>query len=188
MKRFTFFLPLFPRKGLLLMACCSWALANPLSPQAERDRIAKARVQVQAIHDKNLSQCKNAFAVTDCEQRVAKTRRAQLDQLNREELVLKDQERKRKAAKQLKKLDDRAKRRETVGTQQGSPERQQKIKLAKPQTVSAQSESSEHADAEKLSEAKYQVKLRAAQAHQNKVQQSGSLRVKPGASSLPVPK
>jgi hypothetical protein len=188
MKRFTAGLQLFCRTALLLTLCCGWAMANPTSDQVERDRIAQARVQIQATHDKDMLQCKQEFAVTDCEQRVAKIKRARWDQLNREELVLKDQERKRKAAKQLKKLDERAKNRTLSNAPDDSLQSKQKIKIAKPNAVPAQSVDSEQArlHAENQSQAKYEEKLRAAQNHQEKARQSGQLRFKPGASLISV--
>jgi colicin import membrane protein len=177
------------RSGILLLVCSGVCVANPQSSESERDRIAKARGQAQATYDQGIVKCKQQFAVTDCEQQVAKTKRAQLDQLNREEMVIKDQERKSKAAKRLKKLDERSESQKAGGAQPESHERKNKIKIAKPMGVPPETPNTEHGSpsAEKRSEDKYQEKLRAVQTHQERVRQANQSRIKPAASSLPIP-
>jgi hypothetical protein len=74
----------------------------------ERARIRDTRAAAQARFDAQEAQCYQRFAVNDCLADARLARRELLADLRRQELSLNDAQRKRRAAEQLLRSDDKA--------------------------------------------------------------------------------
>jgi colicin import membrane protein len=104
--------------GLVLMVLlAAGALAQeaptPTLQQAEaleRERIRQFRVVEQARFAAEEAQCYQRFAVNDCLQDVRRARRDVLADLRRQELSINDAQRKRRAAEQLLRADEKVSR------------------------------------------------------------------------------
>ena len=101
--------------ALALAAVCGLVLAQPLVPDAvvareaaEHARIRKERGDAQARFLAQDVQCYQRFAVNDCLGEVRTQRRAVLAELRRQEISLNEAQRKRRAAEQLLRADDKA--------------------------------------------------------------------------------
>lgn len=100
---------------LALAALCVVATAQPVAPDtvavreaAEHVRIRKERDEAQARFKTQDVQCYQRFAVNDCLGEVRAQRRVVLAELRRQEILLNDTQRKRRAAEQLLRADDKA--------------------------------------------------------------------------------
>ena len=80
----------------------------------ERDRIKAERAVVEDRFRVEEHACRQKFAVNDCVDRARRHRSADLAELRKQELVVNEAERKRRAAERRRELDERV-----------SPERQQ---------------------------------------------------------------
>ena len=101
--------------ALALAAICVLATAQPVVPDtvamreaAEHARIRKERDEAQASFKAQDMQCYQRFAVNDCLGEVRAQRRVLLAELRRQEISLNDAQRKRRAAEQLLRADDKA--------------------------------------------------------------------------------
>ena len=101
--------------ALALAAVCGLVLAQPLVPDtvvareaAEHARIRKERGDAQVRFLAQDVQCYQRFAVNDCLGEVRTQRRAVLAELRRQEISLNEAQRKRRAAEQLLRADDKA--------------------------------------------------------------------------------
>ena len=101
--------------ALALAAVCSLVLAQPVVPDtvvareaAEHARIRKERGDAQTRFLAQDVQCYQRFAVNDCLGEVRAQRRAVLAELRRQEISLNDTQRKRRAAEQLLRADEKA--------------------------------------------------------------------------------
>lgn len=117
--------------GLVLcLACLPAAWAQPVSTdeaeaakaQAERTRIAAERGRAEAAYSARARQCYQQFAVNDCLQQARAERRNVLSDLHRQEVLLNDADRKKKGAKQLGNIEEKA----SLERQQDAAERRQK--------------------------------------------------------------
>ena len=77
---------------------------------AERERIRQTRTVAQARFAEQEAQCYRLFAVNDCLIEVRRARRELLGDLRRQELSINDAQRKRRAAEQLLRSDEKAPR------------------------------------------------------------------------------
>lgn len=80
---------------------------QPIDIAAERLRIAQERARHEAIFAQAEIVCYRRFAVFDCLQIARQNRRAALDDLRRQELVLNDEDRKRAAVQTLQRIEDK---------------------------------------------------------------------------------
>jgi hypothetical protein len=80
----------------------AWAL--------ERERIRQVRLVEQARFATEEAQCYRRFAVNDCLQEVRRARRDVLEDLRRQEMSINDAQRKRRAAEQLIRADEKMSR------------------------------------------------------------------------------
>ena len=97
---------------MVLSATCAWSQADGEKTAAQRDaaeheRIRQERVLAQAQFAAQDAQCYARFAVNDCLDAVQVRRRALLADLRRQEISLNDAQRKRRAAEQLLRSDER---------------------------------------------------------------------------------
>ena len=101
--------------ALALAAVCGLVLAQPVVPDTvfareadEHARIRKEREDAQVRFLAQDVQCYQRFAVNDCLGEVRAQRRAVLAELRRQEISLNDTQRKRRAAEQLLRADEKA--------------------------------------------------------------------------------
>src|SRR5688572_19966746 len=100
------FLPL-----LLAALALSAAAQTPSAPadmEVEKTRIDGERKSIDARYDEERAVCYKKFAVQDCLTDARRRRRVQVEDLNRQEAILNDAERKRRAAAALERLDEKA--------------------------------------------------------------------------------
>lgn len=100
----------------LLLACTgAWAQAGGAAPStldAERARIAAERARADQRYAAEEIACQKRFAVTDCVERARTAQRAVRADLQRQEVMLNDTQRRRKADVQQKRLQDKQRERE----------------------------------------------------------------------------
>ena len=138
-------------KKLLLLAVVAllplagWAQQDE-ADQALRTRIAAERAQAEARYKADEKACYGKFAVNDCLNDARKQRRAVLADLRRQEVVLNDVERKRKAAERARSLEERS-----------SAEKQQEEADKRAKALSAQRERDERAAEKAASRASSEV-------------------------------
>lgn len=94
-------------KHPLALALLLAAFAAHADDTAERDRIRTERAAVEASFAAEQKACRARFAVTDCIHEAQRTRNAALADLRRQERVLNDAERQRRAAERHKELEER---------------------------------------------------------------------------------
>ncbi len=100
---------------MVFLVSPAWAQAvvddTVVSPDAvERERIRQTRANAQAQFAAQETQCYARFAVNDCLAEVRGHRREVLGDLRRQEISLNDAQRKRRAADQLLRSDERSTR------------------------------------------------------------------------------
>jgi len=78
--------------------------------QRERERIRQFRLGEEARFAAQQAQCYQRFAVNDCLLTIRRERRDLLADLRRQELLINDAQRKRRAAEQLLRADDKLSR------------------------------------------------------------------------------
>lgn len=82
--------------------------AQPLDIGPERGRIQAERAREEARYEQEETACYARFAVTDCLGKVRVHRREVLDDLRRQEVMLNDAERKRKALEQIERIQEKS--------------------------------------------------------------------------------
>lgn len=75
--------------------------------EQERQRISREQAQVQAAHDEARRACYQRFVVTACLDEARAERRRALDELQRQESLLNDAERRERAQERLQRIDER---------------------------------------------------------------------------------
>lgn len=94
-----------------LLVCLSLesmlALAQALDGEGERARIRAARAQQEAHYQSEEAACYARFAVTDCLHEVRARRRAALADMRRQERLLNEIERKRRAQEKMDQIRNR---------------------------------------------------------------------------------
>lgn len=80
----------------------------PLDSSAERVRIEADRAKAQTQFEKEEANCYQRFAVNDCLRAVKVRRRAVLEELRRQEIILNEDDRKKRAVEQLRRADEKA--------------------------------------------------------------------------------
>jgi colicin import membrane protein len=94
------------------LAASAFIFLAAFSAQAQDDGAERARIEAErtVVNDRFAEQkraCSSRFAVTDCVEKATRERNAALSDLRRQERVLDDAERKRRAAERLKEQDER---------------------------------------------------------------------------------
>jgi colicin import membrane protein len=90
------------RRGWVVVALSAAAMAahaadDELSDRAHREQIDAERAAAQARYEQAIAECERRFVVTSCVDQAKAERRATLDRLSREQMVLDDAQRKRRA-------------------------------------------------------------------------------------------
>jgi hypothetical protein len=105
---------LFSALALLLIAVSTFSqptgigIKGPFDVESERDRIQADRTRAEARYEREEAACYARFAVTNCLHEVRARRREELADLRRQEIVLNDAERKRKALEQLERIQQKS--------------------------------------------------------------------------------
>jgi len=91
--------------ALVWAAGLAGAAGPPLDAAGERQRIAAERAAVESAHTRAEARCRERFAVTTCIEQARQLRRDALGGLREQELLLADDERKRRAAERMLAID-----------------------------------------------------------------------------------
>lgn len=137
-------------------------------PAAERQRIEAARPDIERTFAAEQAACYRVFFVNSCLNDADERRRSALSALRRQEIFLNEQERKEKAAAQLRKLEEKARPESApvdVDAAGVAKERERAAQPAKPAPQAAReasprtpSQSGRSADREKISRDKAQAR------------------------------
>ncbi len=207
--------------GLLIGLAVSplWAQSEATSGatnfEAERARLAQERKDVDARYATEQAACYKKFAVEDCLQESRRRRRTDTDNIKRQEAVMNDFERKRRAAAQLDKLEQKkadqraqeseAKRQEALKSQQDRDQRAADHAASRAQTASQAAERQKQFDdkqrahaeeqakaAQRRAEAPaarsdYEEKQKKAQEHRADLDRRNAAKTKPRSAPLPTP-
>lgn len=173
-------------------------LPNPSAQQYQR--IREQRALQEATFLKAQQACADRFAVSDCLTQVRRERRAAMDELRRQEIVLNDLERQSKAIAELKRLENnrsiehqQAQELQHQQALQSTQARQtrndeKKAAVAKATefrvSVTKPSEPENHPDVT-LNQQRYTEKLM--EAEKRKTDKTSSLKEKASAKPLPMP-
>jgi colicin import membrane protein len=121
------------------LLACAFALVAAFSAQAQDEAADRARIKAErAAADARFEQarkdCRKKFAVTDCEKEAKRLHNAQVGELRRQERVLNDADRKRRAAERQKAIDER-----------NSPEQRQQAEEKRQRALADQKEREQRA-------------------------------------------
>lgn len=171
------------------------ALTPASSPaQLERARIDQARDALTRSFDADEAECRRRFAVSDCLADVAKRRRGALAELRRQELVVNDAERARRAEARERRLADKqdaaaARPAPSGDAARGKPRpepgAEPTVESRRREPESARGAPPPRSGASAVQ--RYQDKLERAARQRAAAEQRQAGRSKPPASSLPVP-
>jgi colicin import membrane protein len=119
------------RSLAILAVAMAAAAAHAQSPEdaAERERIAGERAVAEGRYVEAQKVCRGKFAVNDCLEKARREHNDVVSGLKRQERVLNDAERKRRAAERQKEIDERS-----------SPERQKEAAEKRAKSVAEQQE------------------------------------------------
>ena len=156
---------------LVLFATCVSAQVN--TDADEKLRLSKEREVIEQRFKQAEAACQTRFSVTSCVKEASKERAAALDPIRKQELAIRDRERKQQAQDQLNKLE---KRKATAANKQNA-EASASQRALKPGEITV----TQRKDAEM----RHAEKLKSAEEHREKVLQARKDRKKPPAAGLP---
>lgn len=165
--------PFFCAFSASLALLSAVAVAQPVEAD-EKSRLSQQRDLIEQRYKEAEAACQKRFVVTSCVKEAAKERSLALEPVRKQELQIREQERKQQTEDQLKKLE----RRKAEAANKQSAENGGRAKGGKPVDMTLtqrQEKEKRHAD-----------KLRSAEEHRAKVLQAQKERQKPPAASLPV--
>ncbi len=205
------FLPFFLLAALALPA----AAQAPANAEAEKTRIAGERKAIDERYDQERAVCYQKFAVQDCLTDARRRRRVQVEDLNRQEAILNDAERKRRAAAALERLDQKASpvsaaedaaNRERAQQSQQDREQRAAERAADRQAREAQAaanrraydekqrahaqeqaKTAERRSQEQVERERYEAKLKQAEQERAELDARNAKRTKPRSPPLPTP-
>jgi len=208
--------PTFVLFGLMALAASSaWSQASTstVDIDAEKSRISAERKAVETRYDKDRAACYQKFAVQDCLNDVRRTRRTQVEDLNRQEAIINDGERKRRAAAQLDDLErkgqlspeDAARRESALQSQKDREQRaadREAGRQAKEAEAAAnrrafegkqkahaqeQAQQAERRAQEQAERQRYEDRLKKAEQDRAELEARNAKRTKPRSAPLPTP-
>jgi hypothetical protein len=92
----------------VLTVCAMPALAaDTIDVEAQRERIARERVQIEEAYRLESARCAERFSVTACVDDARRRRRAAMENLDHERAVLDDMQRKRRAAERTERIQEK---------------------------------------------------------------------------------
>lgn len=103
---------LLPPLATLPLLAASWAVlaataTSDLDGRAERTRIASERAAAESRYADEQAECRQRFVVTSCVDEAKARRRETLGRLKHQELVLDEQDRRRRAAARLQAIEEK---------------------------------------------------------------------------------
>lgn len=182
-----------------LMGLASVTAAQPESDAAERARIRAQRAAAESLFQAEEKACYAKFAVNDCLQAAKAKRRAVVADLRRQEILLNDAQRRRKAAERLREAEQRASAQSQKPARAAQPAGEagvgHKLRPARthPKQVQpspakpAQADGADRTTQAAESRARHQQRLRQAQERKARLEKRLAERDKPAAQPLPVP-
>lgn len=178
---------------LLLLGLAGAATAQ-VDADAERDRISAERARVEAAFIEREKACYGKFAVNDCIDAARALRREAVADLRRQEILLNDAQRKRKADERLRELEERkaeqARRPASAAAPQAgpapAPAAPRPARPAQPSPRKEPAASTPPAPDTRDNLRRYQARIEEAQERKGKVEQRAAERKKP-VRPLPVP-
>ncbi|WP_296448331.1 hypothetical protein [Rhodoferax sp. UBA5149] len=204
MKKLFFVLTLLLTAGCAFSQPTGTGTAPSLDIEGERDRIQAERAREEARYQTEEAACYARFSVTDCQREVRVRRRQVLDDLRRQDLILNDAERKRKALAQMERIQERSSAQpmeegagRRVQVREAPQEREERAKQKTSAALNAKSGQSTAKSAQRKVEPghtsddvaeeqkRYDDKLKAAQEHRVSREKSNS--EKSGTFSKPLP-
>ncbi|MEP6876350.1 MAG: hypothetical protein ABI887_18490 [Burkholderiales bacterium] len=175
--------------GLIAVAATALAQAEP-----ERERIAAERAAVNARFAEQERACREKFVVTACVEAARKEQRLTLTRLHRAETVLDEAERRETAARRRQSLQERAAAQGARASEPPGEARQPAARSAPAPNPPAAlqphrpaSSAVEQRAAEQRSEAGFEARARAAQAHRDTVARRNAQRASEGKVGAPLP-
>jgi len=200
---------------LVLLAAPAWAQSSTADTDvdSQKARISAERKAVEARYDQDRAACYQKFAVQDCIDGARRKRRTQVEDLNRQEAVINDAERQRRAAAQLDKLnrnaepsaDDAANRERALQSQkdreQRAADREASRQTKEAQEAAArrsfenkqrahaqeQAKSAEERAQEQAERQRYEDRLKKAEQDRAELEARNAKRTKPRSAPLPTP-
>jgi len=182
---------------------------------AERARLSDERKAVEARYATEQAACFKKFAVEGCLQDSRRRRRADTENIKRQEAAINDFERKRRGAAELDKLEHQkstqqsqdadAKREQSQESQKDREQRAAEHAASRGQTASGEAEqkrqfeNKQRAHAEEQAKAanrraqapteraEYEAKLKKAEAHRADLERQNAAKTKPRSDPLPAP-
>lgn len=176
---------------LLVLSAVGAAQAQDVD--AERRRIRDDRAQVDAAFDAAQQACYRRFAVNDCLDAARRQRNAAVADLRRQEVLLNDTERKRRAAQRLREIDERkaeqpAGRTDRVAQPRPAPVPvEESAPRGKPRAQAAFEGPKPDAGEAARNRQAFEARRRQAEAHKAQVLERNAQRGKPPAPDLPAP-
>lgn len=171
--------------GVLWAVACAAQAQWPSEAerQAESSRLDMRRQQLEDAYNQDMRACYQQFNVTSCRLQARDRRIEAHVQLRKDELALKDLERRIKAETAKQRMADRD---NEVQQQQAQLEREQAVQNAQARAQRQAEKQAEH-DAKGGEREAYERKQREAQAHRDNLEKKRRERDKPPAAPLPVP-
>jgi tRNA U34 5-carboxymethylaminomethyl modifying enzyme MnmG/GidA len=133
-----------------------------VSTDAERKLISDRKKEIDLWYEKDLTECQSKFARIDCEKRVRKERRANVESLKRREKEINDAERQQKALKQRMRVEERMKA--APEREMSHADRSRDLKQPPPDDRDAA------VQAQIRAQARYDEKIKQAESHRQKVE------------------
>jgi colicin import membrane protein len=160
--------------GAAFAGVCMSLCAQPTNAE-EKQRFSEEREAIESKYQQAHTECQKRFSVTSCLKEVGKERAAALEPIRKQELAIREKERKQQAQEQMDKLE---KRKSNSSAKQTS-ENQTRVRTLRTGEITVnQREESQKRHAEKV---------RSAQEHRQKILSTQQDRKKPLAASLPIP-
>ncbi|MGV3571062.1 MAG: hypothetical protein ACO1PB_10725 [Ramlibacter sp.] len=174
---------------LLVLSAIGAARAQDVD--AERRRIRDDRAQVDAAFDAAQQACYRRFAVNDCLDAARRQRNAAVADLRRQEVLLNDTERKRRAAQRLREIDERKAEQPTGRAARAEQARpvpaEESAPRGKPRAQAAFEGPKPGAGEAARTRQAFEARRRQAEAHKAQVLERNAQRGKPPAPDLPAP-
>ena len=180
---------------LMLIALATGASAASLDRASELRRISRDRAAAEARFDAARRRCELQFVVTACLDEARAERRSRLEQLQREQSVLDDAERRQRAAARLRSIEDRTRASDDRGTAPPSTKAKPAASHLAPvphapraaPKVDPAAEAAQRADAAKRQQAGLAQRQREAEGHRQKILLRNAARDKVKPPSAPLP-
>ncbi|MBP6776561.1 MAG: hypothetical protein KA151_04815 [Piscinibacter sp.] len=191
------------RVGALLLGAMALAVQaqSPADEEAQLERIRTERAAADAAYERKVQECAQRFIVTSCVDDARAERHAQHLRLDREQQVIDEARRQRRAAVRQQAIDsksagDAARQREAAASErsQARPAASQPVAKAAPAPASAAARdakpapsAAERAEQEARARRTYELKQLQAEAHRREVEERNAERARKTNPGKPLP-